>query len=132
MIFIDSDAFIAIEVEKDIHHEKAKKLLDVIEKESFVTSWQVIDEVTTKISYFSTKKRAEEFLRKVIRSDTKIEFVDAGFIKMIEETFRKQTSKRVSLTDCTNMVIAKSLGIDIFFSFDDHYVRNGFELLRVD
>jgi len=37
----------------------------------------------------------------------------------------------VSLTDCTNMVIAKKLGVKTFFSFDKHYEKNGFELLKV-
>jgi len=111
MIFVDSDAFLGLSVKKDAHFKKAWKLMEYLEEQEdqLVTSWQVVDEVTTKLSFYAAKKKALDFLKWI----------------------KKQTSKRVSLTDCTNMVIAKKLGVKTFFSFDKHYEKNGFELLKV-
>ena len=131
MIFIDSDAYIGLSVKKDLHHNKAKQLLSQLTRETFVTSWQVIDEVTTKLSLFTTRKKATDFLESVVKSDTQIEFVNTSLVRPIKKLFNSQTSKKISLTDCANMAIARSLGIDTFFSFDKHYQQNGFKLLKL-
>lgn len=131
MILVDSDAYLALNVEQDAHHKRAVKLLEqLIEMgEDFVTTWEVIDEVTTKLSYFTTKNKADEFLKLMLISDTKIEFVDRIRAKLINKLFTVQSSKRVSLTDCANMVVARELRVKRIFSFDGDYERNGFELV---
>ena len=131
MIFVDSDAYIAINVEKDSLHKKAIQILKglIAKEEEMVTSWQVVDEVATKLSYFTTKKKALEFLNGLLSSSAKVVHVESSMVPNIVQEFKSQTSKRVSLTDCTNMVIAKTLAITTFFSFDEHYEKNGFNLL---
>lgn len=130
MIFVDSDAYIALHVEKDIHHLKSIRLMEKLKNldEQLITSWQVIDEVATKLSYFTTKNNAMEFLRSLLKGGTKIEYIDSSISVKVIALFAKQTSKRVSLTDCANMAIAGKLGLEIFLSFDDHYRQNGFRL----
>lgn len=130
MIFVDSDAYIALHVEKDVHHVKSVKLMERLENsnEQLVTSWQVIDEVATKLSYFTTKNNAVGFLRSVLGKGTRIEYIDSAIATDVVALFIRQTSKRVSLTDCANMAIARKLGIEVFLSFDDHYPQNGFRL----
>lgn len=131
MIFIDADAYIALNVPNDANHQKSfvltqkfsKLLLDTI------TSWDVVDEVATKLSRYQTQKVAKAFLDDVIDSTTRIEYVNSLYATVAIKLFMKQVSKKVSLTDCTNMVIARSLGITTFFSFDRHYPQNGFKLL---
>lgn len=131
MIFVDSDAYIALNAKKDLHHKKAIQILGNLaesEKE-LVTSWQVVDEVATKLSYFTTKKKALEFLNDLLSSSTQVVHVEQTMVPSIVQKFKSQTSKRVSLTDCTNMVIAKTFAVTTFFSFDEHYEKNGFDLL---
>lgn len=131
MIFVDADAFIAVNVKSDAHHEKAVELLKELRKteELLVTSWDVVDEVTTKISYFSEKKTAVTFLELVLEGDFILVFPNRELSNQALEIFQSQTSKRVSLTDCMNMAIAKDKEIKTFFSFDKVYTRNGFQLL---
>jgi predicted nucleic acid-binding protein len=132
MIFIDSDAYIAIYSDDDFHNTNSiaiSKSLDA-NKEELVTSWDVVDEVATKLSRYGTKKLALKFINKLLKSETLIIFPDGKMLKSSIRIFRKQTSKRVSFTDCTNMAIAKSRNIKTFFSFDRHYVKNGFKLLK--
>ena len=128
MIFIDADAFIAIHAFQDSHHEKALSLKQKT-NEKLVTSTEVIFEVTTKLSFFTTHELACKFIKDILESSVAIEFIDYSRLASAKDLFCKQTSKRVSLTDCANMVIAKELGIKRFFSFDQHYSQNGFQLL---
>lgn len=132
MIFADSDAYIAIYLPQDPNNGKAEELSRKIEKEDLkiVTSWDVIDEVATKLSYALGKLVSKKFLEDRRKSDEEIYFIDRKSSSEAIKLFNKQTSKRVSLTDCSNMVIAKSLGVDAFFSFDRHYKKNGFKLLE--
>lgn len=130
MIFVDSDAYIALHVEKDAHHFRFIRLMEKLENldEQLITSWQVIDEVATKLSYFTTKNNAMEFLRSLLKGGTRIEYIDSSTSVKVVALFAKQTSKRVSFTDCANMAIARKLGVEVFLSFDDHYRQNGFKL----
>lgn len=132
MIFIDADAFIALNHPLDAHFQKATSIYLSLQKsdEELVTSWEVIDEVSSKLSAFLTKRIALLFLDTVFNSQIRVEFVGPILTKKVIKQFIDQNSKRVSLTDCSNMVIAKELGIKRFFSFDQHYQKNGFELLK--
>ena len=132
MIFVDADGFIALSFKKDAHYKKACSLMEKLEdqEEQLVTSWQAIDEVTTKLSYFGIKQQATNFLKWIVNSDVKVVYADEKMTGRIIKQFKEQTSKRVSLTDCTNMVIARELGVVTFFSFDKHYEKNGFKLLK--
>lgn len=132
MIFIDADAYIGIYAEGDIHHKHGMRVLqELLERgETLVTSWEVVDEAATKLAYQVTKVDAKKFLDDLSISNTKIVFVDELMRKDIITLFLKQSSKKVSMTDCANMVIARNLGIKTFFSFDHHYEQNGFALLQ--
>ncbi|MDZ7586495.1 MAG: PIN domain-containing protein [Patescibacteria group bacterium] len=131
-MLIDSDALIGLRVSRDAHNREAIKILKVLKEmgESLVTSWQVVDETATKLSYFTTHKKANEFLDWVFKTNIKVVYVDDQLARKAVKKFKKQTSKRVSLTDCTNMVIAEEMGVKQIFSFDKHYEQNGLELLK--
>jgi predicted nucleic acid-binding protein len=128
MIFIDSDAFLGISNPSDALHNRAIALLKY-QTDDLVTSWDVIDEVTTKLSYHFSKSHAIEFLKSLAVHNITIEFLDKVTSEVAKEIFISLKSKNVSMTDCANMAIAKKLKINIFFSFDEHYTKNGFKLL---
>lgn len=128
MIFIDSDAFLGISNPNDALHSRAITLLKD-QTNDLVTSWDVIDEVSTKLSYHFSKSHAVEFLRSLSVYDIKIEFLDNEISQEAKKIFLSQKSKNVSMTDCANMAIARKLKIKTFFSFDEHYTKNGFKLL---
>lgn len=131
MIFADADAFIGVSVPTDVLHKRSLEIFNGLlsSDELLVTSWDVVDEVATKLARFTTKRTAVQFLKFLKFSNIRIEFVGQNLVPDIIRLFNKQRSKRVSLTDCTNMVMAKSLGVTTFFSFDEHYLKNGFKLL---
>ena len=131
MIFIDADAYLALTLVRDSHHASAKRLFATLQKkhEEFVTSWEAVDEVATKLSRFTSHAQSLTFLKILFESQIRIEYVTPELIDRICGLFVTQTSKKVSLTDCANMVIARQLGIKTFFSFDHHYEQNGFKLL---
>ena len=131
MIFVDADAYIGNTVESDVHHERVVNLFELLKKkeEDFVTTWDVIDETASKLAQFATKQHSLAFLDFVFKSEVSIKFIDKTISKKALDLFKKQTSKNVSLTDCTSMVIAKDMGVTIIFSFDKHYKQNGFKLL---
>ncbi|MEK7577704.1 MAG: hypothetical protein AAB492_03780 [Patescibacteria group bacterium] len=132
MIFIDSDAYLALNLKEDSNQVKALRVAKMLElsHESTVTSWEVVDEVTTKLSYYYSRDMARAFIANLQSSDTIIQYMVETLAADVFTFFLKQTSKKVSLTDCTNMVIARNLGIKTFFSFDHHYEQNGFRLLK--
>ncbi|KKU56721.1 MAG: hypothetical protein UX80_C0032G0013 [Candidatus Amesbacteria bacterium GW2011_GWA2_47_11b] len=131
MIFIDSDAFIGLIIPTDALHTAALKQVDKLTtaQEDLITSWETIDEVCTKLSYYHGKKIAARFLDYLESSRIKIEYVTPVVAKKTLEIFGKQTSKNISLTDCANVAICRSLGITHIFSFDPHYSQNGLKLL---
>lgn len=131
MIFIDSDAFIGIIAPQDAHHVTANAVFDRLAKseEKLVTSWETIDEVATKLSRYFGKDCADLLFALLSNANITIVYVDAAFSQATVEIFKKQTSKNVSLTDCANIAICRSMGITSIFSFDSHYKKNGLTLL---
>jgi predicted nucleic acid-binding protein len=131
MIFVDSDAFIGIIAPQDAHHATAAAIFDHLgtTEEKLVTSWETIDEVATKVSMYFGKDCAEMLFVLLEKSKMTIVYVDQALSQTIVEIFKKQTSQNVSLTDCANIAICRSLGITTVFSFDPHYRKNGLILL---
>lgn len=132
MIFIDSDALIGIVLSKDAYRVNAHKILDDLagSGEELVTSWESIDEVATKLAMYHNKQAARDFIACVFEtSRLTIQFIDASLSREALVIFNKQTSKNVSLTDCANIAICRSLGITTVFSFDPYYKKNGLILL---
>lgn len=132
MIFIDSDALIGIVLPADPHHTRALSLLLSLEKaeEEITTSWESIDEVSTKLAMHHNKKVARDFLKYVYEiAHWPVQFIDTQISHEALRIFDQQTSKNVSLTDCANIAICRSMKIDTVFSFDLHYKKNGLKLL---
>lgn len=131
MIFIDSDALIGIVLPKDAHHIHAIKIFDALaqSQDELLTSWECIDEVATKLAMYHNKKVARDFINNIYGTERlTIQFIDANLSREALAIFDQQTSKNVSLTDCANIAICRSLKIDTMFSFDEHYKKNGLKL----
>ncbi|MBI5620912.1 type II toxin-antitoxin system VapC family toxin [Candidatus Gottesmanbacteria bacterium] len=131
MIFVDSDTFIGIIAPQDAHHTRATRIFDRFSKtqEEFVTSWETIDEVATKLSKYFGKDIARTFFHFLAHTQITVVYVDKILAGVATTIFDQQTSKNISLTDCANIAICRSLGITTMFSFDLHYKKNGLKLL---
>lgn len=128
-MLIDADFFIGFLRPIDAHHKVCLSLSNKLQQE-VVTSWDVIDEVTTKLSYYTTKEISLKFLDMIEKEEINIVYPTPGLFLQAISIFQKQTSKHVSLTDCMNMAIAKEKKIEYFLSFDTVYEKNGFKLVK--
>jgi predicted nucleic acid-binding protein len=131
MIFVDADFFIGIVSHVDAHHVRAVEILERVRSrgESLITSWDVIDEVSTKLSYYISKELAKDFLGFMASSDIQVEYADKVVSEAAKKIFLSFKSKKISMTDCVNMALANKHKIKRFLSFDKHYLKGGFELV---
>ena len=133
-IFVDADAFVALTVETDANHEKARSLLNrlTVNPVLFLTSNYVFSESITIISQRASHQTAVTFIAKMQSMESPFQITRAD--ENIEEeaigVFKAQTSKNTSYVDCTNMVFMKRLALDAIFSFDEVYRKNGLTLVE--
>lgn len=132
-ILIDADAFLAMNRTNDALHVQARRLVKKLsdqEVESLVT-WDVIDEVSTKLRYFTNKEHSLDFLNHVFDSG-KYEIILPSEILTFEaiQLFQSITQKHVSMTDCVNMAVYNKQKCDAIFSFDKIYAKQGLTLLK--
>ena len=132
LVFIDADAFIALNFYNHPTYKKALKLAELIEVKNLnvVTCTYVLLEVATVLNKRFKGRRGPQVVTDII-NNPKIglikgdDFLEKG-IKMLV----KQKSKNVSLNDCVYFAISTELNINKVFSFDKHWVKNGFNLLE--
>ncbi len=133
VIFVDSDAFIALAREDDSNHAKSLKILELLQKDRyhFVTSNYVFSEVITVLSLRLSREAAMKFIENMKSPDSAytIQWIHEQSEKEALEIFAKQRSKNVSFVDCTNMAIMSINKIEIVFSFDEVYKKNGYTLI---
>lgn len=129
MVLADADFFIGPYLADDAHHQKCISLSETIDEE-IITSYDVIDEVVTKLTYFRRKDKALLFLEDVKSTNLSIIFPDRKLSEKAIVIFKSQKTKHVSLTDCMNMAIAKEKKIKHILSFDKVYEKNGFRLVK--
>ena len=131
-IFVDADAFIAANNDSDASHKRASALIQKLKEEdvTLYTSWDVIDEVATKLSYFSTKEASLAFFDFIEKLGVKVLYPDKLRSQLAKKLFAKIKSKRVSMTDVMNMVLVEEFDLDCIFSFDKVYKNQGFVLLE--
>ena len=133
-IFVDADALVALTVETDTNHEKARSLLSrlIVNPVLFLTSNYVFSESITIISQRASHQTAITFIAKMqsMGSPFQITRADENIEEEAIGVFKAQTSKNTSYVDCTNMVFMKRLDLDAIFSFDEVYRKNGLTLVE--
>jgi predicted nucleic acid-binding protein len=133
-VFVDTDAFIALTKNDDSNHEKVVEILQRLDTKSieYITSNYVFSEVITVGSQKMGRRYALAFIEELKSNNSKykIEWVDEEIEKFAIDMFKRQTSKNVSLVDCTNMVFAQYYDVDAIFSFDKIYEQNGYNMVK--
>lgn len=131
-VLLDADAYIGIYSKNDALHHKATHILSKTGKKGckhFVT-YDVVDEVITKLSYQLGKKVSKSFIKDLLKSDTQIILPTEKSLQKTLKKFKTIQSKNVSLTDCTNIIAYKEYEIDAIFSFDKIYPKQGLKVLK--
>ena len=129
MVLVDADFFIGLYLTSDAHHQTCLSMSYKV-KDELITSYDVIDEVATKLSYFRRKDLSLLFLKDLDQKGIFIIFPDASLFRSAQRFFESQKLSHVSLTDCMNMAIAKEKKVEYFLSFDAVYEKNGFKLVK--
>ena len=124
-VLIDTGAFMAYRNTKDVHHEKADRLLRRALKGEFSTIYTtdyIYDESLTLAVVRTGNKEIATDISNVI-SSPRIEMIiiDESILEQATTLFFKFFDKRISFTDATTMAIMQRDGIDKIITFDAHF-----------
>ena len=133
MIFVDTSAWYATEVEDDVNHEPACKFLSEIASGKHgvsITTDYVLDETLTLLRSRRDLESANGFMDKIRKSKSvRVFWIDEESFKKALDIFRKSNSKSWSFTDCTSFALMRELGVPSAFTFDRHFREAGFQPL---
>lgn len=130
-LFIDTGAWIALEVTNDQSHLAASAFF---RQEGFryrwiTTNW-IMSEAVTWIARHSTHAAAVAFGKRV-RSSRKVEIlrVSEAHEEHAWKIFVRYADKNFGFVDCTSFAVMESLEIQYAFAFDKHFRQFGFQTL---
>lgn len=133
MIFVDTSAWYALEVEDDANHTRAGKFLTELRTRrygSLLTSDYVLDETATLLWLRRGSDTALAFLDKINRSSSiHIVWIDDSIFWKTVDFMKERKDKRWSLTDFTSFLIMKQMNTANAFGFDENFEQAGFILL---
>jgi len=133
LIFIDTSAFYALEVEDDVNHANARAFLNILRKGAYgalITSDYVLDETLTLLRIKHGFEYAVKFLNKIRSSKSlKIVWVNETVFEAALEYFKMNKGLKWSFTDCVSFAIMRSLDINHMFTFNKNFEQAGFTKL---
>lgn len=118
-LFVDASAIIALFVEKDAHHEKAKKFVEELPDEiTFstvrVAYFEAMTVICQKYGLFEAK-RFREFFKQV---PFKFYEIEEENISKAEYLLFRQSSKNLPFFDCVYAAVMESNEIRKIFTYD--------------
>jgi predicted nucleic acid-binding protein len=133
MIFVDTSAWYALEVEDDINHEKALDFLTNIasgKQGIAITTDYILDETLTLLRSRRGSDPATAFIDKIRKSGSiRVFWVTEDLFDQALKVFKKSEDKSWSFTDCTSFALMTELSVSTAFSFDKHFREAGFQNL---
>jgi predicted nucleic acid-binding protein len=133
MIFVDTSAWYALEVEDEINHEKARSFLLELATGQYgvaITTDYVLDETMTLLKSKKGLPVAVAFIEKIRKSKSvRVFWVSESIFDKALGIFRKSVDSQWSFTDCTSFALMKDLAITKAFTLDNHFKQAGFHKL---
>ena len=130
MIFIDTGAWYALDVEDEANHDKAREFLAEIANGKHgiaITTDYILDETMTLLQSRKGHSIAVNFIDKIRKSKSiRIFWVNESIFDKALVIFRKSADSKWSFTDCTSFALMKDLAMTEAFSFDAHFRQVGF------
>lgn len=130
-VFIDADAFIALNSPNHKLYFHAVKAAEKIKNDKLAayTATYTLLEVATVLNRLHGRRVGSTYARSVI-DNSMVTIVEGDhYLEKGIGFMDQQSSKKISLNDCVYFAIAEDLKIDLIFSFDKHWVKNGFTLI---
>ena len=131
-VFVDSGAWIALVYEDDAHHPHAKAYYRscLSQRVQFFTSNYVLAETYTWLRYRISHRRALQFHQIASAAEQqgllRILWVDRAVAEAAWQIFARYDDQVFSIADCTSFVLARRMGVDEVFAFDDDFRTMGF------
>ena len=129
MIFVDTSAWYAFEVEDDVNHEAACKFLSNIASGKHgvsITTDYVLDEALTLLRSRRDLASANAFIEKIRKSKSiRVFWIDEGLFEKALVILQKSDHKTWSFTDCTSFALMRELSVSEAFTFDRHLREAG-------
>lgn len=129
MIFVDTSAWYAVEVEDDVNHEAAYKFLSTLASGKHgvsITTDYVLDEALTLLRSRRDLASATAFINKIRKSKSvRVFWIDEGLFEKALVIFQKSDHKSWSFTDCTSFALMGELSVSNAFTFDRHFNEAG-------
>ena len=125
-IFIDTGFWLALEMENDQYHVKAKEQFALLrsQKARLFTNDYVISETVTRLIYDSHLKAAEKFWGKITIGTQKMLTLLAVDYDCKEQAWvelKRFRDHKLSFTDGTIVANFKLYRLDKIFTFDKHF-----------
>lgn len=125
-IFLDTGAWLALEISNDRHHQQAKKhLQELIEKRAALfTNEYVLVETYTRLIYDIHLEAAQKFHTSILKGLTKnlsLFEIDTAAREQTWEALKKYRDHRLSFTDASIIINFKTYQLDEIFTFDKHF-----------
>jgi len=133
MIFVDTSAWYALEVEDDENHASAMAFREELRRGRYgalLTSDYILDEVITLLRVRKGAEPSSKFADKVLRSrSVSIVWIDSFIFNDALKVMKERPDKKWSFTDCTSFVIMGQLSVNEAFAFDQNFEQAGFTRL---
>ena len=134
-VFVDTGAWVAIQVTDDRHHEVARRTLPVLLEapHSLVTSNLVVGETYTLLRVSKGYREARRFLDMLAQSG-KVErlFITESLERHAYEILHRYADHPFSFTDATSFALMRQQRIRHAFAFDSHFAAAGFLRIPTD
>lgn len=133
IVVVDSDVLIALSLENDLQHQKARTISTTIKKLGINIIFPVTvfpETITFLKRAVNQSQRAHVLNQRLQGGEFTIEYIDNQILKLATEYFSKAVSKQNTFFDAIVAATAKKLEADAIFSFDKWYQKLGFKLAQ--
>jgi uncharacterized protein len=130
-LFVDTAAWLALEITNDTHHPSAQQFGrgDGLTYRWVTTNWVLWETIT------GLRRRANHAaavrLGERLRASARVEIISVNDAheEAAWRLFKRFSDKDFGFVDCTSFVIMQSLGIQSAFTFDAHFRQAGFTVV---
>lgn len=132
LVIVDSDALIGLISENDLLHKRCIKVADYLAKNNYVTiicNSTVLESATTLSRAINRPDLSKKLLKDfdLIKQQ---EFADVGAMSLVSDMFNPKSSKKNTPFDYYVCAVAKINNINLIFSFDKFYEKQGLVLVE--
>lgn len=137
-LFVDTNAFVALANEDDVHHEAAQAVRDGIASGELrygplFTSRYVLSETATTILYGVGHREAVDVLTTVRESSSfNVLDVDEQLFERTADQFARYDDQQISFIDHLNSILSDAFDIQHIFAFEPDFATLGLTRVPVD